>query len=126
MYGKMPGVAFEDYEKAQLIIIWGANPKASNIHLVPILKNAKANGAKIAIVDPRLNFSSREFDLHLPVIPGMDLPLALAMINYWNTNKLLDESFLQRFADGTEILLEKAKAFPLDRAASLSGVMPVK
>src|SRR5262245_1079370 len=57
MYGKMPGVAFEDYENAKCILIWGANPKASNIHLVPYLKNAKVKGAKIAIIDPRLNFS---------------------------------------------------------------------
>jgi anaerobic selenocysteine-containing dehydrogenase len=122
MYGKMPGVAFEDYENAQLIIIWGANPKASNIHLVPFLKKAKANGTKIAIVDPRINFSSREFDLHLPVLPGMDLPVALSMINYWNTHDLLDRAFLQEFAEGTDVLLEKAKAFSFARAASFSGV----
>src|SRR5262249_43983624 len=36
MYGKMPGVAFEDYPHAKCIIIWGANPKATNIHLVPL------------------------------------------------------------------------------------------
>ena len=34
MYGRMPGVAFEDYVHAKCIIVWGANPKASNIHLV--------------------------------------------------------------------------------------------
>ena len=32
MYGKMPGVAFADYVYAKFILIWGANPKASNIH----------------------------------------------------------------------------------------------
>src|SRR5262245_3085223 len=88
MYGKMPGVAFEDYPKAKLIIIWGANPKASNIHLVPFLKKAKANGARIVVIDPRLNFSMREIDLHLPVYPGMDLPVALAMIHYWDKQNL--------------------------------------
>src|SRR5713101_5230044 len=45
MYGKMPGVAFEDYAHAKLILIWGANAKASNIHLVPFLRQAKRNGA---------------------------------------------------------------------------------
>src|SRR5262249_28024809 len=45
MYGKMAGVAFEDYVNAKMILIWGANPKASNIHLVPFLKEAKRNGA---------------------------------------------------------------------------------
>ncbi len=31
MYGKMPGVAFEDYRHAKFILLWGANPKVSNI-----------------------------------------------------------------------------------------------
>jgi len=122
MYGKMPGVAFEDYPKAKLIIIWGANPKASNIHLVPFLKKAKADGARIAIVDPRLNFSTREIDLHLPVLPGMDLPVALAMIHYWDTRNLLDKDFLDRHTLDKEILLDKASAYDFDKAASISGV----
>jgi len=66
MYGKMPGVAFEDYAQAKLILIWGANAKASNIHLVPFLRQAKRNGAFIAVVDPLLNFTPGEVDLHLP------------------------------------------------------------
>src|SRR4029079_7787152 len=31
MYGKMPGVAFQDYPKARAILVWGANPKYSHI-----------------------------------------------------------------------------------------------
>lgn len=122
MYGKMPGVAFEDYPKAKLIIIWGANPKASNIHLVPFLKKAKANGARIVVIDPRLNFSMREIDLHLPVYPGMDLPVALAMIHYWDTHNLLDKDFLDRHTLDKEILLDKASAYDFDQASSISGV----
>lgn len=122
MYGKMPGVAFEDYPKAKLIIIWGANPKASNIHLVPFLKKAKANGARIVVIDPRLNFSMREIDLHLPVYPGMDLPVALAMIHYWDTHNLLDKEFLDRHSVDKEILLDKASAYDFDKASSISGV----
>jgi anaerobic selenocysteine-containing dehydrogenase len=122
MYGKMPGVAFEDYVHAKLIIIWGANPKASNIHLVPILKKAKEAGAKIAIVDPKLNFSSREQDLHLPVFPGTDLVVALAMIHYWQKNNLLDENFLKEHATRADILLEKAAAFDFEKASEIAKV----
>ena len=82
MYGRMPGVAFEDYVHAKCIIVWGANPKASNIHLVPYLRQAKKNGAFIASVNPTQIFSSQEIDLHLPVFPGTDLLIALAMIRY--------------------------------------------
>jgi anaerobic selenocysteine-containing dehydrogenase len=123
MYGKMPGVAFEDYPLAKCIIVWGANPKASNIHLVPYLKKARSNGAFIAVVDPRSNFSSAEVDLHLAIYPGTDLPVALAMIGLWNEQGLLDRDFLeQHTADGLDTLLTAAAKWPLDRAASAARV----
>lgn len=122
MYGKMPGVAFEDYPKAKLILIWGANPKASNIHLVPFMKRAKENGAKIVLIDPRLNFSEREFDLHLPVYPGTDLALALSMIRYFHKNRLLDEAFLERHTREVEVLLRAAEVYTFENAAAISHV----
>lgn len=120
MYGKMPGVAFEDYAHAKMIIIWGANPKASNIHLVPFLKKAKAGGACIAVVDPRQNFSNREIDLHLPVYPGTDVVVALSMINFWRAHGMLNEAFITKYATGAEILFEKAASYSVDRAAAIS------
>jgi anaerobic selenocysteine-containing dehydrogenase len=122
MYGKMPGVAYEDYPRAKSILIWGANPKVSNIHLVPFLKKAKRSGAFIAAVDPKLNFSSGEIDLHLPVFPGADLSLALGMIHYWRTNDLLDTEFLRQHAVGVETLLAAAEEWPVERAAAAARV----
>ncbi len=122
MYGKIPGVAFEDFPRARCILIWGANPKASNIHLVPYLRQAKRHGAFIATVDPRNNFSANETDLHLPVRPGADLPLALAMIGLWRWEGRLDDEFLQRHAVGLEPLLAAAEQWPLERAAQVAGV----
>lgn len=124
MYGKMPGTAFEDYEYARFIILWGANPKASNIHLVPYLKKAKAKGAKIAVVDPRRNFSENEIHLHLPVYPGTDLVVALAMINFLNKNNLLNWDFIQQHTKGVESLLEKAENYPSEKAAQIARINP--
>ncbi|HWQ02836.1 MAG TPA: molybdopterin-dependent oxidoreductase, partial [Candidatus Nitrosotenuis sp.] len=122
MYGKMPGVAFEDFPHAKCIIVWGANPKASNIHLVPFLRAAKRAGAFVAVVDPRNNFSAGEIDLHLPVYPGTDLPVALAMIRKWDRAGLLDKTFLAQHADGLDALLAAADAWTLERAASVARV----
>ena len=122
MYGRIPGVAFEDFPKAQCIIIWGANPKASNIHLVPYLKEAKKKGAYIATVDPRNNFSATEVDLHLGVRPGADLPLALAMIDLWRREDCFDKDFLDQHAVGLEPLLTEAERWSLDRGAEVAGV----
>lgn len=122
MYGKMPGVAFDDYVHSECVVIWGANPKASNIHLVPFLREAKQRGAFVAVVDPRQNFSASEVDLHLPVLPGTDLPVALSMIRLFHEEGYLDRAFLDRWCDGLEPLLAAAAAWPVERAAAVSGV----
>src|SRR5712691_12251084 len=124
MYGKMPGVAFEDYPQAKCIIIWGANPKATNIHLVPLLRQAKKNGAFIAVVNPVQTFSAQEIDLHLAVFPGADLPVALAMIRLWKEMGQLDMTFLRPHADGLEPLLQQAEAWLVERAAAEARVAP--
>ena len=122
MYGKMPGVAFEDYPAAKCIIIWGANPKASNIHLTPYLKQAKRNGAFIAVIDPVCNFTEQEIDLHIPLYPGADLPVALAFANFLRENGKLDADFLASHADGSETLLAEAEAWSMERAAKAARV----
>ncbi len=122
MYGKMAGVAFEDYVHAQAIIVWGANPKVSNIHLVPYLRQAKRNGAYIAVVDPRRNFSAAEIDLHLPLLPGTDLPVALSMISLWEKEGRLDRAFLTQHTVDWEALLEAARQWPVERAATEARV----
>lgn len=124
MYGRMPGVAFEDYVHAKCIIVWGANPKASNIHLVPYLRQAKKNGAFIASINPTQIFSSQEIDLHLPVFPGTDLVVALALIRLWREAERFDLRFLQEHADGLEPLLAQADQWTVERAAQEARVNP--
>ncbi|HEY7818817.1 MAG TPA: molybdopterin-dependent oxidoreductase, partial [Vicinamibacteria bacterium] len=122
MYGKMAGVAFPDYPEAKFILIWGANPRASNIHLVPYLRDAKERGAFIALVDPVRTLSTDLVDVHLPVFPGADLPLALGMIHHWQSTGRFDRAFLDTHADGLETLLEAASQWSLDRAAKEARV----
>ena len=122
MYGKMPGVAFEDYPRAKCIVVWGANPRGSNIHLVPHLRAARERGAFVATVDPRDNFGPGEVDLHLPVLPGQDLPVALAMIDRWRQRGELDAAFLRASSHGLETLLERASDWTPERAAAVAGV----
>ena len=122
MYGKMPGVAFEDYPQAKFILLWGGNPKAANIHLVPFLRRAKRDGTFIAVVDPVNNFAADEIDMHLPVFPGADVPVALAMIRHWRERNALDRAFLGQHAAGLETILAAAEPWTLDRAAAAARV----
>jgi len=122
MYGRMTGVAFEDFMEARLIVIWGANPRASNIHLVPYLRQARRHGARIVTVDPRRTLGERDTEMHLPVRPGADLPLALGVIERLRDSGGFDQEFLRQHCDGLEPLLEAASHWSVERAASASGV----
>jgi anaerobic selenocysteine-containing dehydrogenase len=120
MYGKMPGVAPQDYAEAKFILVWGANPRASQIHLVPFIQAARKRGAFVATIDPRSEL--RDVDLHLPVRPGTDLPVALAMINLLRERDALDDAFLGAHAKNLDALLDAASEWPVARAAAEAGV----
>src|SRR4029434_3291829 len=53
MYGTMGGVPPDDYAYARAIILWGVNPSATSIHLVPHVRAAQRAGAFVAVIDPR-------------------------------------------------------------------------
>ncbi len=61
------------------IVLWGKNPAVSNIHLVPILKEAKARGARLTLIDPIRHKSSGLVDRVLAPAPGRDFELAMAI-----------------------------------------------
>jgi len=44
LYGKMPSVVYQDYPEAKLIVLWGVNPTASGIHLIPYVREAQKRG----------------------------------------------------------------------------------
>jgi anaerobic selenocysteine-containing dehydrogenase len=122
MYGKMGGVAYEDYVHARLIVIWGANPSVSGIHLVPYVREAQRRGAKLVVVDPRRTPLARHADLHLAVRPGSDLAVALALIRALFDEGHADRNFLEEHATGTEHLRAAAAPWTFERASDVSGV----
>ncbi len=122
MYGKMPGVAYPDYEHARMIVVWGCNPSASGIHLVSHIKRGQANGAKLVVIDPRRTPLARHADLHLPVRPGTDLAVALSLLHDLFSRGAADETFLATHATGVDALREAASAWPIARAADVAGV----
>lgn len=122
IYGAMPCADIAQAADAKQIIIWGGNPRASNIHLIPYLKEAKARGATITQVDPRRTLSRDLVDLHIPVRPGTDLVLALAVIAWLDANGRADHAFLERHATGYDRLLERAREYTPDKASAITGV----
>jgi anaerobic selenocysteine-containing dehydrogenase len=122
LYGKMPSVTYEDYPEARLIIMWGANPSASGIHLVPFIREAQRNGATLIVVDPRTTTLAKQADIHLAVKPGTDLPVALSIHRFLFEERLADQTFVNAHTQHAEKLRAKAQPWTFERAAAESGV----
>jgi anaerobic selenocysteine-containing dehydrogenase len=122
LYGKMASVVYQDYPAARLIIVWGVNPGASGIHLMPYLKEARERGATIVVIDPRATSVARQADIHLPVRPGTDLVVALAMHRHLFETGRADQAFLEQHTTGAATLRERAAPWTFERAAEVSGV----
>ena len=122
LYGKMPSVVYEDFPEARLIILWGVNPSASGIHLVPYLREAQKRGARLVVIDPRTTPLAKQADLHLPVRPGTDLPVALSMHRYLFEEDRADRAFLEAHTRNAVRLRERAGKWTFACAAAEAGV----
>ena len=124
LYGKMPSVTYQDYPAASLVILWGVNPSASGIHLVPYLLESRKAGTKTIVIDPRATPLARVADLHLPVRPGTDVVVALAMHRYLFEHGFADTAFLAEHTRGADRLRERAEPWTIEKAAEVAGIEP--
>lgn len=122
VYPGMAGADVADVEAASMAVVWGTNPAASGIHLLPGLKRLRERGGFLAVVDPRATPLARAADLHLPVLPGADVPVAMALIHVAVVEGLADEGFLAAHAEGWEALRAEAMTWTPARAAAVAGV----
>jgi anaerobic selenocysteine-containing dehydrogenase len=124
LYGKMASVSYADYVHARLLVLWGVNPAASGIHLIPYLREARKRGAKLVVIDPRTTSLARQADLHLAPKPGTDLPIALALHRYLFDHGGADERFLAEHTKGADELRARANEWTIGRAADEAGLGP--
>ena len=124
LYGKMPGVAYPDYQHARLIVIWGANPSTSGIHLVPHVRAAMKNGAALVVIDPRRTSLAKQADIHLAVRPGSDVAVALSIHRFLFEHGFADEEFLEAHTRGADELRVRASEWTFERAATVADIDP--
>src|SRR5262249_12651095 len=122
LYGKMASVTYQDYPSATLIILWGVNPSASGIHLVPYVRDAQKRGATLVVVDPRTTALARSADVHLAVRPGTDLVGALPIHRHLFTRGRADAEFLRAHTRGADQLRDRAEPWTFERASETAGI----
>lgn len=94
------GIPAPDFERTQLMVIWGHNPEVSWPAHAKRVAEARRRGAKLMVVDPRKTNLAAKADLWLRVRPGTDGALALGFLHLFFTQRLMDEEFAREWTNG--------------------------
>ncbi|MCY2957729.1 MAG: molybdopterin-dependent oxidoreductase [Planctomycetota bacterium] len=78
-FGVSDSNALHDLLHSRQIVLWGKNPMVSNVHLLPILKEARARGARLILIDPVHHKTANHVDHVIRVAPGGDFALAMGV-----------------------------------------------
>lgn len=93
------------------ILLWGKNPTVSNIHLVPLLKDARSQGASITLIDPIRNKTESLADRIVQPKPGGDLALALGVSRRLFERELVDAgapAYCDHFSEHRALAMSKS------------------
>ncbi|TMJ39039.1 MAG: dehydrogenase [Alphaproteobacteria bacterium] len=108
---------------SKTILVWGANPSHSAPHQDKFwLKEARAAGARIIVIDPIGHDTAKAADIHLKLMPGTDAALAFALLNVLHSKGLTDKAFLAAHTIGWQELVPVIEAMTPARASTLCGV----
>lgn len=87
-----------DYDHAEYVLVWGTNPLVANrgpTTFAPQITNAIDRGMKMVVIDPRFSKTAEKAHMWVPVKPGGDGALALAMCRWIIENRRYDEIYLK-------------------------------
>jgi anaerobic selenocysteine-containing dehydrogenase len=121
-YGGKVGMHLEHYAESKLIVIWGSNSIASNLHFWTFAQKAKREGAKLICIDPRKTETADKCHQHIALLPGTDGALALGLMHELIANDWLDHDYIERHTEGWPKLRERALQWPPERAAEVCGI----
>ena len=114
----------EDYENADLMIIWGANPAFAGTPRGSLnrILDARERGAKLIAIKPALQPDAAKADVWVPIIPGTDAALALAMLHVIIAEKLYDADFVTKWCYGFDELQRHIRRYTPEWAAPITGI----
>jgi anaerobic selenocysteine-containing dehydrogenase len=121
-YGAKVGMHMRFFGESRLIVIWGSNSIASNLHFWTLAQQAKRAGAKLVCIDPRRTETADKCHQHIALLPGTDGALALGVMHELVTKEWLDRDYVERHVDGFAALRERALQWPAERAAAACGI----
>jgi anaerobic selenocysteine-containing dehydrogenase len=120
--GASIGTDMEQFQDAKLIIIWGGNPIASNLHFWMRAQEAKRRGARLIAIDPYRSLTAEKCHQHIALLPGTDAALALGLMHVLIKEDLLDHDYIANYTLGFGALKERALEWTPERTAETCGI----
>ncbi len=119
-----------DAGRAKFALLLGTNPLVTNgmtllqrrPRIAADIKAIQRGGGRVVVVDPRRTETARVADEHVPIRPGTDLFLLVAMIGRIIETGRYDRAFVARHVKGFEAWEELVGIVDLDRAAEVTGL----
>jgi len=120
--GAKLGTEPEQFRHSRYIIAWGANIHGNNVHLWPFIEEARRSGAKLVVIDPYRTRTAKCADWYLPINPGTDAALALAMMHVIINENLYDADYVERYTLGFDQLRSKVQEYSPQQVAKWTGI----
>jgi assimilatory nitrate reductase catalytic subunit len=118
--------SWADLKHAEVIMICGTNISETFPTLTHYIWQARDNGAKIIVVDPRLTPIARTAELHLDVKPGTDSALYGTILNLLVQNDWLDKDFIENYTSGFQATIDAVKDYTPEWAETVTGIAAEK
>jgi anaerobic selenocysteine-containing dehydrogenase len=121
--GSVGGADPESIAESDLVINWGADLFATNVHFWAKLEDARKRGVKLVVIDPRRTRSAQVADWHIPIRIGTDAALALGVMHVLVRDDLCDRDYIAEHTLGFDrVEHEVLPRFTPDRVASITGL----
>ena len=123
VYGDTLAIKPQEAQHSDLIVLWGINATATDVHILHDVNIAKKKGARVWIIDTHKTYTFSQAHEHIYVKPGSDGTLALGMLHIIHRDGLADIDFIKKHVQGyDELVKEVLLDFTPGKAAEICGV----
>ena len=123
VYGDTLAIKPQEAQHSDLIVLWGINATATDVHILHDVNIAKKKGARVWIIDTHKTYTFSQAHEHIYVKPGSDGALALGMLHIIHRDGLADIDFIRKDVQGyDELVKEVLLDFTPGKAAEICGV----
>lgn len=128
MFGSPSTIPVPDIDRTELLVILGANPYESNGSLATApdwpgrLEALRERGGRVVVVDPRRTKTADNADQHIPIVPGTDAILLMAIIHVLFDESLVRLGRMEAHLAGVDDVAAAAVPFDPESASAITGV----